>query len=77
MTILDTHGYPSLHINMSLLRYLKYSIKEFKMKKDFAFLLSEVTMDLSLRMLSLYFFLKEWSFPQLLLTKNSLKKWGN
>ena len=45
--------YTSLHIKMSLLSSLKYSIKEFKMKNDFVFLLSEVTMGLSLRILSL------------------------
>jgi len=56
------HGYTSLHINMSLSRSLKYSIKEFQMKKDFTFILLEVTMKLSLRMLSLNHFLKVMVF---------------
>jgi len=71
MTIQDILGYTSLLISMSLSRFLKYSVKDFKMKKAFVFFLSKVTMELSLKMLSLDHSMKKCYFQQLLLIENT------
>ena len=62
MTTQDIHEFTSLHINISLLRSLRYSVRGFKMKKVFAFLLSEVIMELGLRMLSSNHYVKGMVF---------------
>ena len=77
MTIQDIHGFTSLHINMSLSRSLGYSLRELKMKKKvFVFLLSEVIMELSLRMLSLNHCVKGMIFSTTTLCRVRLNKMG-
>jgi len=71
MTIQDILGYTSLLTSTSLSKN-KYFVKEFEMKKVFASLISRVTMELSLKILSVDHSLKKkWYFPQLLFTENT------
>jgi len=62
MTILNIHGYTSLHIRMSFLLSLKYYVKGFKMIKVYVSFLSKVTIRLSLRMLSSNYSMKRMVF---------------
>ena len=76
MTIQDILGYSSLLKSMSFSRSLKYSMKEFKMKKDFVSLLSKVIMELSLKMLSSGHFVKKIVFSTTFIQREHLKKMG-
>ena len=68
--------YTSLHINIGLLRTLKYFLKEFKMKMVFISPLSEVTMGLSLRMLTSNHYVKRMVFSITSLHREHLNKIG-
>jgi len=76
MTIQDIPRYTSLLISTSLSRYLKYFVKEFKMKKAFASLLSRVTMELSLKMLSSDDYVKRMIFSKTSLHQEHFNKMG-